>query len=127
MKKRLQSSPARMPASLPRRDRILFIVCPLLFLVTVGCVLHFTATRRQTKAVTHTVINWKQLYQIKDEAVERIIAIELAFHGSGSPFSSRPYHTTAEQQHHHEEISRFMTPENATRFLKAMETGGGRH
>lgn len=116
-----------VPTKLTLRDKAKVFGFLLLLLVFPAVFLHIHSINQQTASVTRTVTKWKTTYHINAEQAERIKQIELDFHGNGSPFSIKPARTRDEKHHHHEEISRLMSPENGALFMKAMERSEGRH
>ncbi len=122
-KKKASTSPVRLRLV----DKVWLLGVPVLVLVIPSLFLHFSAIHRQTASISRTVERWKTTYHINDEQAERIIQIELEFHGNGSVFSIRPQHDKEDGFRHHEEISRLMSTEDSVRFMQAMEKETERH
>ena len=116
-----------VPTKLTLRDKAMLIGVPILLLAVPALILHFSSIHQQTSSISRTVQKWKSTYHINDEQAERIKQIELDFHGNGSPFSIKPARTRDEKHHHHEEISRLMSPEDGAHFMKVMEKSEGKH
>lgn len=115
------------PTMLSLRDKAMLIGVPILLLAVPALVLHFSAIHQQTASIAKTVEGWKTTYHINDAQAERIKQIEITFHGNGSPFSIKPARSKDEKHHHHEEISRLMSPEDGAHFMQVMEKSDGRH
>ena len=93
------------------------LVC---FVLLLGLLLHFFSVRKQAVELEELLSGWRHQYHLSDEQVRRIQAIELDFHGSGSPFT-RPARSRMETREHHRLMAGVMNPEDGERFFRAQE------
>ncbi|GEP44431.1 hypothetical protein [Brevifollis gellanilyticus] len=115
------------PAKLSFRDKCMVIGVPILLLAVPAIILHFSSIRQHARAISKTVEEWRTIYHLNAEQVERIKKLELDFHSSGSLLSSTPTRTKDEIHRHHQEIGDIMSPEDGARFIEVMEKSEGGH
>ncbi|SKB01831.1 hypothetical protein SAMN02745166_03475 [Prosthecobacter debontii] len=109
------------------RERLLIVGLILAGFVVPAYWMHSRYISLQAKSIQKTVQEWQHLYNLNEIQVKYIQDIELQFHGSGSPFSGRPYRTPSDIDLHYQEIAELMTAENGQRFMQAMSGNNGHH
>lgn len=120
-------SPGKAPSSLSRVDKLKVFGIPLALFLGMALLYHHICVSEQTSHITKTVTGWKRIYHLGDKQAERIIEIELDFHGNGSPLSMRVRHPPEERRRHHQEISKLMNAKDAERFMHFMEKEVSNH
>lgn len=122
-----RSKTAASAAASPLRQRLILAACFAGFMVFLAAFVTVSGMITQRAALNRMLASWTVSYHLTPEQADRIREIELNFHGNGNPFTSRESGTPEENDAHHLEVSRVMSPEDGARFIKAMVKSGGRH